>query len=313
MRIDRDAFLIAVAALAGCERADRPPVPPPPAPVIPAPAPAVSIERPPAAPVIEHTIPPPAPVAPARPQTTKQWFHSLAAAVRADVTNACGIRASQGCQRLLRGDAATLEEIPEPASIARLPAARVAAYCKEDFTPPSCETPLVVAFAGEPVAFEPASPRAAFAFVPGQPAATDWPSAATPWIALDVDGDGAITSGAELFGSSTVLPGGARAANGFLALAPLDANDDGVLDARDPMFARLVLWTDRDGDRRSTPDELRPLASVVTAISLAATRDVRCTARDDCEGERATLRWRDDRGEHVGAVVDVYLPQHGRP
>jgi hypothetical protein len=195
-----------------------------------------------------------------------------------------------------------------PVVVAGLPTARVDAYCKADFPAPSCETPLVVAFDNQPVDFTPAA-TARFAFVPGAPAATDWPTAATPWIALDLDGDGTITSGAELFGSSTVLPNGGRATNGFAALAVLDANGDGVLDARDPMFAKLVLWSDRDGDHRSSPDELRPLSSVITSIPLAFTRDARCNERDDCEGERGTLHWRDAAGaDHVGAVVDVYIP-----
>jgi hypothetical protein len=192
--------------------------------------------------------------------------------------------------------------------VASLPSAKVDAYCKEDFIAPSCETPLVVAFESQPIEFVPAT-TARFAFVPGEPAATDWPTAATPWIALDLDGDGSITSGAELFGSSTVLPGGGRATNGFAALAVLDANGDGVVDARDPMFAKLVLWSDRNGDHRSSPDELRPLSSVVTSIPLAFTRGARCNERDDCEGERGALHWRDAAGaDHVGTVVDVYIP-----
>lgn len=182
------------------------------------------------------------------------------------------------------------------------------AYCRE-MPAPTCETPLVVAFERQPVEFVAAS-RDRFAFVPGVPMASDWPTAATPWIARDLDGDGAITSGAELFGSSTVVGGGETALNGFAALAELDRNRDGVIDARDPAFGELVLWSDRDGDRRSTSDELRPLASVITAIPLAHTLDPRCTTRGACEGERGTVRWRDDSGaEREGAVIDIYVPR----
>jgi len=208
---------------------------------------------------------------------------------------------------------AALPEPPDPreTKVAQLPSDNVAAYCQEVLPAPSCETPLVVAFEGQPVDFVQGS-RDPFAFVPGEPAASDWPSDVTPWIALDLDGDGAITSGAELFGSSTVLATGGRAPNGFAALAALDTNGDGTLDARDPMFSRLVLWSDRNGDHKSSPDELRPLAATVTSISLAFSLDARCNERDDCEGERGTLRWRDAAGEHAGAVVDVYLPSRGK-
>jgi hypothetical protein len=244
---------------------------------------------------------------------------------RADVRSVCHYRSENRCGDLVRlvppspvrddsgasDPAAPSEPAENPAEtkVASLAADKVAAYCQQELPAPTCETPLVVAFDGQPIDFAPAG-HDRFAFVPSEPAETDWPTAVTPWIALDLDGDGAITSGAELFGSSTVLANGARASNGFVALAALDANGDGVLDTRDPMFSRLVLWTDRNGDHRSTPDELSPLSSKVTSISLAFTSDPRCNQRDDCEGERATLHWRDAFGaDHAGVVVDVYLPR----
>jgi hypothetical protein len=183
--------------------------------------------------------------------------------------------------------------------------------CPPDEERPSSDlcganTPLVIAFAGEPVTFRAGG---VFAFRAGAPAATDWPTAATPWIALDRDGDGAITRGAELFGSDTPRPGGGTAVSGFGALAPLDDDHDGRIDARDAAFASLLLWRDLDGDQRSAPGELTPLASTVVAISLAARRVIRCDARDNCEGERATVTWRDASGAlREGAVIDVYLP-----
>jgi hypothetical protein len=268
----------------------------------------------------QEPTPAPTPMATtARPRgsAAKRWFLGLTMGDRSNVTAVCRQRADTPCRAVLRrltrddADASSAEPQEDSAEtkVASLPFDKLAAYCQEEFHPPSCETPLVVAFEGQPVEFVPAGSDR-FAFVPGEPAATDWPSDATPWIALDLDGDGAITSGAELFGSSTMLATGARALDGFEALAALDANGDGVLDARDPMFRRLVLWSDRNGDHRSSPDELRPLDRVVTSISLDFTRDPRCNLRDDCEGERSTLRWRDAAGiEHVGAVIDVYVPR----
>jgi hypothetical protein len=338
MRIDREAFLLAVAALAGCERADvvsanATPVTPVaaqrPAVAMPLPLPPSELQPPAPSPVLAAVPAPPAPTrVTVRPRLSvaKRWFLGLAVADRNNVTSVCQRRAEESCQAAVRalmprgnGEAdasdppsgqAPLEPDAEEQKVARLETDKLAAYCRESIPAPTCETPLVVAFEGQPVDFAPAD-GALFAFVPGEPAATDWPTAATPWIALDLDGDGAITGGRELFGSSTVLPNGARAVNGFVALAALDANGDGVLDARDPMFSRLVLWTDRNGDHRSSPDELRPLADTVSSISLAFSLAPQCNQRDDCEGERAALHWRDAAGaDHVGAVVDVYLPRH---
>lgn len=321
MRIDRQAFFAAVASLAGCQQ-DRSQLHDRPMPEIHLPRPAVArasvpVKPPPVVVPPAAIVPVPEPVAQHRRQTPRQWYRSLPRSQRDKVASSCATFLEQQCQASLRraltmrpGDeervVAAIAAI-EPEPVAHLPADKLKAYCKNDFPPPSCETPLVIAFDDQPVEFAPAAGER-FAFVPDAPMASDWPTATTPWIALDLDGDGKITSGAELFGSSTVLPGGGRAANGFVALAALDANGDGVLDARDPMFAELLLWSDRDGDHQSSPDELRPLASVVTRIPLAFTRDARCTDRDDCEGERGTLHWRDaGGGDHVGAVVDVYL------
>jgi|GEM_PF-2395562 len=320
MRIDRQAFFAAVAALAGCQQ-DRSQLHDQPMPEIHLPRPTAAVVATrvlPPEPVRPLPVPVPPPPAPRHRQTPKQWFHDLTSSQRKKVASSCTDFLARRCEASLRRmlppprgeEARVVESIAaiEPVPVANLPTDKIAAYCEHDFPPPSCETPLVVAFENQPVEFAPAASER-FAFVPGAPKTSDWPTATTPWIALDLDGDGKITSGAELFGSSTVLPGGSRAENGFSALAALDANGDGVLDARDPMFSKLVLWSDRDGDHQSSPGELRPLASVVTRISLAFTRDARCNERDDCEGERGTLHWSDAAGaDHTGTVVDVYLP-----
>jgi hypothetical protein len=158
-------------------------------------------------------------------------------------------------------------------------------------------TPIVLAFGGQRVAY-----RAA-----GERDGTDWPTAATPWLARDIDGDGKITSSAELFGSDTELANGSLASDGFAALAPLDANHDGRIDDQDPGFASLVIWSDADGDRRSSPEELRKLGDVVIAIMLGTSFTRQCDARGNCEGERSAIWWRDDDGVHEGAAIDVYL------
>lgn len=168
-------------------------------------------------------------------------------------------------------------------------------------------TPLVIAFDAEPVTFA-AGTR--FAFEAGAPTATDWPTAATPWLAYDRDGDGAIDRGAELFGSATVLPDGRTAVNGFAALRALDENLDGVIDAADSAFGTLLLWGDADADGRGAGGELRPAAATLVSISLDNRVEARCDGRGNCEGERATVIWRDGRGVlRTGAVVDLYLPR----
>jgi hypothetical protein len=138
---------------------------------------------------------------------------------------------------------------------------------------------------------------------------TDWPTARTPWLALDRDGSGRIEDGSELFGSMTVLSSGHRARQGFEALRELDANGDGRITAEDPAFASLVVWSDRDGDRVSSSSELASLGALgVVSIDLAYTVEPRCDARGNCEVERASFRYVDASGlERRGAIVDVHL------
>lgn len=323
MRIDREAFLLAAWTLAGCERAELMDeiAAPPPAVVRPSPAPAVAVRAP-----VEQVLPPPAPPTPAVPKPTvrpqsaaKRWFLGLSTQQQTSVTAVCKRSASDPCAVALTASGELAELGPRPPAndpvntfltgLTVPQRQQVAKYCTEGnprrgMPAPTCETPLVVAFDDRPIELRASAGE--FAFVPGAPMASRWPTAATPWIARDLDGDGAITTGAELFGSSTAIAGG-TARHGFEALAALDANADGTIDASDPAFATLLLWSDRDGDHRSTPDELRPLRDIVTSIPLAHTLDVRCTG-GDCEGERGLFRWRDAANtERTGTVVDLYL------
>jgi len=167
-------------------------------------------------------------------------------------------------------------------------------------------TPLVLSFEGEAVRYASAGHR--FDLGP-ECAATDWPTAATPWLALDRDRSGVIEGGHELFGSATRLRGGGVADNGFTALQELDSDGDGRLTAADPGFAALVVWSDNNGDRRSNGLEVQPVTAFgLVAIELGYASDRRCDARGNCEVERATFTYSDALGRtRTGEVVDVHL------
>jgi hypothetical protein len=166
-------------------------------------------------------------------------------------------------------------------------------------------TPLVLSFDGAAVQYGSGGRH----FDLGRCEATDWPTASTPWLALDRDRSGHIDGGHELFGSATRLRGGGLADNGFTALAELDLDRDGKITPADPSFADLVLWADGDADRRSSGLELQSVAQQgLVAIELQYASDRRCDARANCEVERASFTWRDALGrEQVGEVVDVHL------
>ena len=280
---------VVLTLLVGCERAEPPVAPPlfaPDAPEI------ETIESTTAA----HDPPPPA-AAPIEelaiiPRARRQWFLALSPRDRHVVRQICRIRKSNPCAGMMPIMRYPDGEEPDAVQLlyAKLPGDKggVDMFCFHANGRRGCSTPLVVAFDGQPIEFTD-SPHT-FAFDPGLPVVSDWPTAATPWIALDRDGDGAITSGAELFGDST-----GDATNGFEALAALDANRDGVIDRADPMFASLLLWADTNGDHRSTPDELSRLSRRVISIPLAFTVEQRAL--------RGTMTWTGG----TGAVVDVYV------
>lgn len=169
----------------------------------------------------------------------------------------------------------------------------------------ACEdTPLVFSFDGAPVRF--VTDPADFMLNPTMCIGTDWVSAATPWLALDRNGDGSINDGSELFGSATVLSSGSTARNGFVALAELDVDRDRRIAGSE--LQGLVLWSDVDADRVSSRVELSPLADRgILEIALDPTVERRCDTRGNCEGERAAFRYAEGGLERTGVVVDVYL------
>ncbi|MCM1170839.1 MAG: hypothetical protein NC393_01810, partial [Clostridium sp.] len=98
---------------------------------------------------------------------------------------------------------------------------------------------------------------------------TEWIGADEGLLAIDLNGDGIISDGSELFGTSTVLSDGTIAKNGFEALAQYDRNGDGVIDADDEIYANLRVWQDRNSNGITDEGELYTLADLgISSISL---------------------------------------------
>ncbi|UXH78839.1 calcium-binding protein [Roseateles amylovorans] len=97
---------------------------------------------------------------------------------------------------------------------------------------------------------------------------TGWISRSDAFLVRDLDGNGRIDSGRELFGNHTRLSNGATAGNGFIALAELDLNRDGVIDLEEAAHARLLLWRDANSNGITDDGELLTLAEAGVASLL---------------------------------------------
>lgn len=113
-----------------------------------------------------------------------------------------------------------------------------------------------------------------------------WPEhgSGNAWLVNDVNDDGVITNGKELFGNFTAHSDGGVPhhpdPNGFLALAWYDrpaqgGNLDGILDKQDSIWNHLKLWIDDhcyltpNAPCTSLPSEVHSLASAgIHSISL---------------------------------------------
>ena len=80
-----------------------------------------------------------------------------------------------------------------------------------------------------------------------------WTSGSDGMLAYDLNGSGTIETGRELF-----TPGfaGGSFASGLAALASLDSNADGVIDAQDAAYDKLVVWQDANHDGVSDAGEI---------------------------------------------------------
>ena len=133
---------------------------------------------------------------------------------------------------------------------------------------------------------------------------TGWASSDDGILAIDLNENGLIDDGSELFGNHSTLTSGSKAANGFEALAEYDSNQDGLIDSFDIDFSRLKVWRDLNYDGQSQAFELISLEEAgISALSTAYQ-----TSNDRQQGnllrEIGSLTYTDGS---EGALTDVWF------
>jgi hypothetical protein len=137
----------------------------------------------------------------------------------------------------------------------------------------------------------------------GEAVLTGWTNGEDGLLALDLNGDGKINDGSELFGNATRTADG-KASDGYQALRQYDLNADGVIDANDEVFGKLQVWVDGNGNGTTEAGELHSIKDVgVESLSLDA---LSSTKTENGNIHAMTSSWTGTDGK-VNDMADVWF------
>ena len=137
---------------------------------------------------------------------------------------------------------------------------------------------------------------------------TGWVNKYDGLLVRDLNGNGRIDNGSELFGNYTKLANGQMAANGFEALNDLDDNHDGQITAADTAWKTLRIWQDTNQDAHSAKGELSTLDELgITSISTKYQNSTEIDTAGNAHKQISSARRSD--GSSI-AVSDVWFTTH---
>ncbi len=146
--------------------------------------------------------------------------------------------------------------------------------------PCTVSDPLVLDLNGDGVEVLPPNQGVEFKLFGGDFLHTGWIRGDDAFLALDLNQNGRIDDGHELF-VDFEGPGWVDLPSGFSKLVRLDKNGDGWITQADPDFDHLLLWQDQDRSGKTEPGELRSLTEAgILALGLSDGGDEALFLRD---------------------------------
>ena len=142
---------------------------------------------------------------------------------------------------------------------------------------------------------------------------TGWVSPQDGILVRDINGNGQVDSGAELFGSTNQ--------DGFAVLETMDTNGDGKIDANDANFDQLRVWQDLNQNGAVDSGEMKTLADAgIQSLSLTTTHvngtneghgvgyEASFTRADGTTGTAQTIYFQTDRQNTVADNTPTFTP-----
>ncbi|WP_126326633.1 calcium-binding protein [Neisseria canis] len=138
---------------------------------------------------------------------------------------------------------------------------------------------------------------------------TGWVSKEDGLLALDMNANGMIDNGGELFGNNSLLTDGKFADNGFEALKQYDSNNNGLLDVKDVRWQEFKIWQDVDSDGVSDIGELKSLDNAgIISLNLKYTETNTVDENGNSHKQASSAIWKDG---HTSDAVDVWFQTDG--
>lgn len=143
----------------------------------------------------------------------------------------------------------------------------------------------------------------------GTPITTGWVTGSdNAFLVRDVNSNGRIDSGAELFGSATRLSNGLRALNGFEAMKELDSDRDNQLTPKDKKWGSLRLWLDNNHNGISEKGEIITLKKAgIESLNLSYVDTAEVDEYGNQSRQRSTFRRILNGKSTAHLMVDVWF------